>query len=139
MDPTEAATALTQASQASTRARTAGRWYARYLVLYAVACFVLAVAIGASGGFPGVVVVSLLFAAAVVALSHWARSHPAVMRGMTGLHLTVVFSSMAVWAVTVFLGTAFFTGQLGWWLGGGLAMAAPALTGAAIAFRRTAA
>lgn len=138
MATNEATTALHRASRLSDEARTAGRWYARYLVLYAIACFALAATMGWFGSAAGAIVISLLSAAFIVVLSVWAQSHPAVIRGMTTVHLAVVLSSMTLWLVTVVLGTRFFTDQLGWWVAAGLAMAVPPLIGAAIVSRRTA-
>lgn len=137
MDHIEASTALTQAAQLNRRGRSASRWYARYLVLFGCACIVLAVGVGLSGGFPVVLIVTGLYVAVVIGLSVWSMRHRVVMRGMGAMHTAVIIISMSLWAVTVGLGTTLFADQLGWWLGGGLAMAAPAFIGAVLVFRRT--
>ncbi len=137
MERTEAVTALTQAEHLSSRSRAAGRWYARYLVLFGLAGIALALGIGRFGGWPGTLIVTGLYLGFVGVLTGWALTRPAVMAGMGRLHGLTVGGSMALWGLTVALGTTFFRGQLGWWLAGGLAMAVPAFVGAAVAFRRT--
>ena len=137
MERTEAVTALTQAEHLSSRSRAAGRWYARYLVLFGLAGIALALGIGRFGGWPGTLIVTGLYLGFVGVLTGWALTRPAVMAGMGRLHGLTVGGSMALWGLTVALGTTFFRGQLGWRLAGGLAMAVPAFVGAAVAFRRT--
>ena len=137
MNHTEATIALTQAIRLSREARTAARWYARYLVLFGLAGIGLAVGVGRFGGWPGALIVTGIYIVFIGALSWWALTRPAVMAGMGRLHGMAIGSSMALWGMTVGVGTSFFSDQLGWWVAGGLAMAVPAFIGAAIAFRRT--
>jgi hypothetical protein len=137
MDRTEAVTALAQAEHLSGRSRAAGRWYARYLVLFGLAGIALAVGVGRFNGWPGTLIVTGLYLGFVAVITVWAVTRPAVMAGMGRLHGMAVGGSMALWGMTVGLGTTLFRDQPGWWLAGGLAMAVPAFIGAAIAFRRT--
>jgi hypothetical protein len=137
VDRTGAVTALTQAEHLSGQSRAAGRWYARYLVLFGLAGIALALGVGRFGGWPGTLIVTGLYLGFVAVLTVWGLSRPAVMAGMGRLHGLTIGGSMALWGMTVGLGTTVFRDQLGWWLVGGLAMAVPAFIGAGIAFHRT--
>jgi hypothetical protein len=137
VDKFEATTALTEASRLSTEARAAGRWYARYLVLFGLAVLGLSVGVGRFSGSPGTMIVTGCYVAFIAGITAWAQTHRAVMRGMGRLHAVVIGSPMGLWALTVGLGTVYFADRLAWWLVGGLAMSVPAFVGAAVAFRRT--
>jgi hypothetical protein len=97
----------------------------------------LALLLGTFGGFLGAVIVTPVWAAFIAGLTAWSATHRATFRGMPHPHGAVIFSSMALWGVTLIVGLRYFTDELGWWLGGGVAMALPGLLGAVVVFRRT--
>ena len=136
--PAVSAAQLDQAARLSGAARRSSRWYRGYLLVFAAATFVLALATGLWAGAAGVAVVTGLWGAFVAVSSVWLARRPTTIRGMTRLHLGVMLAWAAAWALTVVLGSTVFAGQLGWWVAGGLLTAAAPLVGAALAHRRTA-
>lgn len=137
MEPTEAALALDQADCLTTMTRRTGRWYFRYLVLFAVASFLLATLMGVLGGRIGAAVLTPLFVGFVVFLTVWSQKHTTMIRGFHRLHLSVIGAWTGLWAVTVIVGMTWFPEKVIWWVSGGIAMAVPCLLGALAVHRRT--
>ncbi|GAA1429778.1 hypothetical protein GCM10009616_12660 [Microlunatus lacustris] len=129
---------LEEVARLSGAARRSSRWYRTYLLVFAAASFVLAVATGLLAGTPGVAVVAGLWAAFVAVSSVWVGRRPTAIRGMKRLHLGVMAGWTAAWLLTVVLGTAVFPEHLRWWVLGGLLTAAAPVVGAVLAHRRTA-
>jgi len=129
---------LDEVARLSGAARRSSRWYRTYLLVFAAASFVLAVATGLLAGTPGVAVVTGLWAAFVAVSSVWVVRRPTAIRGMKQLHLGVMLGWTAAWVVTVVVGSTVFPGQLGWWVLGGVLTAAAPVAGAVLAHRRTA-
>ena len=136
--PAVSADQLDRAARLSGAARRSSRWYRTYLVVFAAGSFVLAVATGLWAGGPGVAVVTGVWAAFIALSSVWVTRKPTTIRGMKGLHLGVMLAWTVAWVLTVVLGSTVFTGQLAWWVVGGLLTAAAPAVGAVLAHRRTA-
>jgi hypothetical protein len=133
----EPSAALEQATRLSSRARRSTRWYGHYLLGFAAASLVMSVLTGVSGR-RGVLVVTVVWAVLIALSSVWVARQQTVIRGMTRLHLTVMLGWTVAWLVTVLVGTTTFSGQLGWWVLGGAAVALSPVLGAVVALRRTA-
>lgn len=125
-NPETAAEALRSAERLNARAREAGRWYVRYLTLFAAASFALAVCFGIVGPRWGSWVVIPLWALFVVLVSVYANRQRANLRGMTRIHNLMIAGWAVLWALTLF-GSYRLDQALWWWLIGGLAMATPPL------------
>jgi uncharacterized membrane protein YjjP (DUF1212 family) len=126
MENTEAADALREADRLSARARSAGRWYVRYLTFFAIASFVLALCFGLVGPKWGAWVITPLWLAFVIVISVYANRQRAVPRGMARIHNVMIVAWAVLWALVLF-GSFVLQQPLWWWLLGGLALATPAL------------
>lgn len=138
MENLEATQALAQAERFRREARHSGRWYALYLALFAVASVLFAGLFGIVGNRWGATLLTPLWGVFLVFLTVWSQRKKTSVAGMSRLHLTVIGSWAVLWGITVIVGSVYFQGRPGWWLAGGVAMAAPCLIGAWVAFRRTA-
>ncbi|MFD2083174.1 hypothetical protein SAMN05421678_103223 [Actinopolymorpha cephalotaxi] len=137
--PSDAHSALADASRAGSRTRAAGRWWPGYLLLVGVLAFALIVAIEAlfPDGFARYVA-SGAWAVAMGLLAWWADSHDVQPRG-AGRRLLV---ATAIW----FGGYLFVLGpivrwraddSLGWWALAALVLAVPFPALAALERRRS--
>jgi hypothetical protein len=127
MKNTEAAAdALREADRLGARARSAGRWYVRYLTCFAIASFALALCFGLVGPKWGAWVITPLWVAFVVAISVYANRQRAMLRGMARIHNVMIAAWAVLWAL-VLLGSFALQQPLWWWLVGGLALATPPL------------
>ncbi len=136
--PSDARSALTDASRAGSRTRAAGRWWPSYLLLLGVVAFALIVAIEAlfPDGFARYVASGVCWIAMGV-LAWWADSHDVQPRG-AGRRLLV---ATVIW----FGGYLFVVGpivrwragdSLGWWALAALVLATPFPVLAALERRR---
>lgn len=133
----EAATALRQAAELSAATRRAGRWYATYLTIYAVATFIMCIAFGLMGGKWGAVVLTPIWMLLVAGLSVWSARQRSAVAGMGRIHLSVIGSWGVAWCVTVFVGAFLFPHTLAWWVLGGVLTMIPPAIGAVVVARRT--
>ena len=138
MENLEATQALQQAAHLQGRARSASRWYTRYLVVYGVVSFVFASLFGVVGNRWGAAVLTPLWAVFVALLSAWSFRKKTAILGFGRLHGIVIGAWAVLWGITVLVGSNRYQGQLGWWVAGGAAMALPCFVGAVVAHRRTA-
>lgn len=129
--------ALDQAHRLAQNAKRSSRWYATYLVIYAVATFVVSLIIGATASPLGVALGMGLWAVVLVALTIYAHRAKTAVKQFGLLHGLVIASWTILWIITVVVGSMFFGGILGWWIAGGIACAVPPLVGAAIVLKRT--
>jgi len=127
---------LRRAAELSGRGRRATRWYANYLLVFALGSFALSVLTGTLPTGPGVLVTTLLWMGLIVALSVYAARQRAAIRNFGRLHGAVMAGWTLAWCATVVLGQQFFAGRLWWWVLGGIAVALPPLVGARVTRRR---
>jgi hypothetical protein len=139
MEHIEATQALEQAQRLGGRARQAGRWYAIYLVAFAIASVIFAGLFGVVGNRWGSILLTPLWGVFLAVLTVWSQRKKTSLVGMGRLHVTVIACWAVLWGVTVIVGSFAFQGQPLWWIAGGVAMAVPCLVGARTAFRRTSA
>ena len=137
MSEIDAATALRQATELSAATRRAGRWYATYRAVFAVATFAMCIGFGLIGGQWAAIVLTPIWVLLVVALSIWSTRQPSAVAGMRRIHSWVIGSWTVAWAVTVFVGSFAFPHTLAWWVLGGVLTAVPPVIGAVIIARRT--
>ena len=129
--------ALHRAQQLDHQARRSARWYVRYLIVFALASFVMASLFGVLPGRWGVAVLTPVWVVFVVALSVWSTRQRASVRGMTQMHLTMMLGWTLAWLATVIVGSSYFPATLWWWVLGGAVMAIPPLLTARQVDRRT--
>lgn len=137
MENLEASHALEHAERLQGRARSASRWYTRYLIVYGIVSFLFASLFGVVGNRWGAALLTPLWAVFVTLLSVWSYQKKTAMAGFGRLHGAVIGAWAVLWGVTVIVGSARYQGQPAWWVAGGLAMAAPCFIGALVAHRRT--
>lgn len=133
---TTSAEDLRRAAELSGRARRSTRWYARYLLVFALGSFLLSVLTGTLPGRSGVLTTTLLWMGLIVVLSVYAARQRTAIRSFGRLHGAVMAGWTVAWCATVVLGERFFADQLWWWLLGGVAVALPPLVGARVTRRR---
>lgn len=137
METPEATEALQNALQLSAKARRSGRWYARYLGLFAAASFAIAIAFALVGPLWGAWLVTPLWVVFVVAISVYASRQRSSLLGTTRIHLLMILGWTSAWLITL-LGSFLVDQAMWWWVLGGLAMAAPALVARSVVLRRIA-
>lgn len=135
MESTPAVDALSEASRLSTQARRSGRWYARYLLVYAAVSFALAIGFALVGPRWGAWVLTPLWVVFVIAISVYANHQRTQLRGTTRIHLWMIAAWSVAWAATLFGSFALHQAPW-WWVLGGVAMAAPALVARRLVLRR---
>jgi hypothetical protein len=126
MEEIDAAEAIQNADRLTARARQGGRWYARYLLLYAVASLILAVSFAVIGPRWGAFVLTPIWVCFVVAISIYASRQQTSLRGTTRTHTLMIAAWAVLWLCTL-LGSFAFHQAFWWWLLGGVAMAVPPL------------
>lgn len=136
MNPVEASEALHHADALSAAGRASSRWYIRWLAIFAVMSFGLSLGVGLTGGPRAIVVVMVVWGAFIVALTAWSARQQTWGPGMTRTHMAVMICWAVIWGLVVVLGSTRFVGEPGWWVPGGLALAAPPLVGAVRVARR---
>lgn len=137
METPTAQSALADADRLARRSRRSSRWYALYLVLYAVGTFAAAVIIGAVRGPVGVAVATTLWLLLVAGLTLYTHRQQATVKRFRLVHGLVIATWTSLWVITVLFGAMFFGDRFGWWLGGGIACALPPLVGALVVLRGT--
>jgi len=137
MTDTSAQDQLSTAERFALRSRRAARWYASYLLLYALGTFVLALLIGIAPGALGVSIGMAVWLVLLVGLALHQRRQQALMRRFAGLHAIVIMTWASLWIITVIMGTFFFVGDLSWWVSAGIVTALPPLIGSLVVFHRT--
>ena len=137
MTDTSAQDLLSSGERLAQRSRRAARWYAFYLLLYALGTFVLALLIGIAPGPLGVTVGMVIWLVLLVGLTLYQRRQQALIRRFASLHVIVIMTWASLWVITVIAGTFFFVGDLSWWIPAGIVTALPALIGALVVFRQT--
>ena len=137
MTETSAQDLLTTAERFAQRSRRAARWYAFYLLLYALGTFVLALVIGIAPGPLGVSIGMGVWLVLLVGLTLYQRRQQALIRRFAALHTIVIMTWASLWVITVIMGSFFFVGDLSWWVPAGIVTALPALIGALLVFRQT--
>lgn len=119
MDTTDARAALAQAHSLQTAGAAAGRWLVGYYIAFGLASFAFCSAFGFAHGRNGVLVLTAAWAVFVVALSVYAATRRAAMRGMGRLHGTVMAVWGLTWVVIVMVGSKVPMDPW-WWIGGGI-------------------
>ncbi len=137
MEPSSAADALAQADRLSARAQQSGRWFARYLLVFAGASIALALGFAAVGPKWGAWVLTPVWVVFVVAISIYANRQRTQPRGTTRIHTLMIVGWATAWCATLF-GSFAFDQALWWWVLGGVAMAVPALVARRLVLRRIA-
>ncbi len=137
MSEIDAATALRRAAELSAATRRAGRWYATYLTIFALATFAMCIGFGLIGGRWGAIVLTPIWVLLVVALSIWAAHQRSAVTGMGRIHASVIGSWTVAWGVTVFVGGFVFPHTMAWWILGGVLTAIPPVIGVVAVARRT--
>ncbi len=137
MTETSANELLTTAERLAQRSRRAARWYALYLVLYALGTVLLALLIGIAPGPLGVSIGMGVWLVLLVGLTLYQRRQQALIKKFVALHTIVIMTWASLWIITVIAGTFFFVGDLSWWLPAGIVTALPALIGSLVVFRQT--
>lgn len=137
MENLEATRALENADRLSSKARLAGRWYARFLVLFGLASALFAASFSLASGQRASLTLTAVFLGVTFILLVWAQRQQTTLAGMGRIHAAVMTSWGVLWGVTVIVGTRLFAHEPAWWISGGVAMAAPCLVGAYVARRRT--
>jgi hypothetical protein len=137
MEPTSATEALNDAARLASLARQSGKWYARYLLAYAIASFTVAVAFALGGPRIGVLVITPLWVLFVAVISVYAARQRSSLRGAGRIHLAMIAAWTVAWGIT--LVGSFSVHQALWWcVLGGVAMAIPPLVARHIVLRRIA-
>jgi hypothetical protein len=80
MEPTSATEALNDAARLASLARQSGKWYARYLLAYALASFAMAVAFGLVGPRIGALAITPLWVLFVTLISVYAARQRSSLR-----------------------------------------------------------
>ena len=136
MTKRDAVAALAHADLLGAKVRRHSQWYARFLVLYSVAALLVVLLIGLYPGPVGAIASMAIWAPALTGLSIYAVKQPVTRAGFTRRHLLIIGSWTALYLAVLFLGTAWFEGDLAWWLPGALVVALPGLIGAYVEVRR---
>jgi hypothetical protein len=126
MENIDAAEAIQHADRLTARARQGGRWYARYLLLYAVASVIIAIGFALVGPRWGATVITPIWVCFVVAISIYANRQQTSLRGTTRMHSLMIAAWAVLWLLTL-LGSFTFHQAIWWWVLGGVAMAVPPL------------
>ena len=137
MEPGTAAEALEDAARLASLARQSGKWYARYLLAYAIASFALAVTFALGGPRIGVLVITPLWVLFVAAISVYAARQRSSLRGAGRIQGAMIAAWTVAWGITLF-GSFSVHQALWWWVLGGVAMAIPPLVARHIVLRRIA-
>ncbi len=137
MTETSADELLTSAERLAQRSRRAARWYAFYLLLYALGTVVLAFLIGVAPGPLGVSLGMGLWLVLLVGLTLYQRKQQALIKKFAALHTIVILTWAPLWVLTVIVGTFYFVGDLSFWLPAGIVTALPALVGSLLVFHQT--
>ncbi|AQZ62596.1 unnamed protein product [[Actinomadura] parvosata subsp. kistnae] len=132
----DAAAALAHADGLGAKVRQRSQWYGRFLVLYSVAAFFVVLVIGLNPGPVGAIASMAIWAPALTGLVVYAFKQPVTRAGFTRRHLLIIGSWTALYLAVLFPGTAWFEGNLAWWLPGALVVAIPGLIGAYVEVRR---
>lgn len=119
MNTADARAALAQAHSLQSVAAAAGRWLVGYYIVFGVASFGFSSAFGVTHGRFGVLALTAAWAVVVLALSLYASTRKAAMRGMGRLHGIVMAGWGLAWVVIVIVGSTVPMG-LWWWIGGGI-------------------
>lgn len=137
MTETSADELLTSAERLAQRSRRAARWYALYLLLYAVGTFALAFLIGIAPGPLGVSIGMGVWVVLLVGLTLYQRRQQALIKRFAALHTIVIMTWASLWIITVIVGTFYFVGDLSWWVPAGIVTALPALLGSLLVHHQT--
>jgi hypothetical protein len=137
MEPTSAAEALDDAARLASLARQSGKWYARYLLLFALAAFLMSVAFGLVGPRTGALAITPLWVLFCVLINVYAARQRSSLRGTGRIHGAMIAAWAAAWLITV-LGSFSFHQALWWWVLGGVATAIPPLVARHFVLRRLA-
>lgn len=135
MEPTNADLALSQADQLAARVRHSAQWLARYYVAFGIASALIALGFGVLRGLVWTILLTVLWAGVITAISVYANRQRTMVRGGARLHLTVMLIWTAVWVATVAIGSTFDLPWF-WWLGGGVLLLATCLVGARVVWNR---
>lgn len=128
---------LLERSESAKRAvRAEAHWAATYLAGFGIAALVL-IPLGAFlDRWPVVVAVNAAWMVLLVALPVWASRRQVTLRG-AGAQIGIAFALFGLlYTVTGVLGVTRFSGDLWWWMTGGVASAAPLLLAAGRQARR---
>ncbi|HEY5821378.1 MAG TPA: hypothetical protein VIT20_05355 [Propionibacteriaceae bacterium] len=138
MDTNEASETLDRAAQLSGRSRLSTRWFATYLLIFAVGSFAMAMAFAFIGPRWSATIVTPVWLIFVVSISLYANRQKAVPRGVMKINGIMMGAWALIWAGVV-IGSFQVDQQLWWWIVGGLAMATPPLVARHIVQRQTSA
>jgi hypothetical protein len=134
--PIDATTALAQAEALQAAVNRQSRWYARYLMIYGTASFVLMLILGLAPRDIGEMIAWTFWGVVLSVLIIYTRRQPVARRGLRRRNGVIV----AIWVVLYFLvfipGTHWFQGDITWRLPGALVVALPAFVGAYLEARR---
>jgi hypothetical protein len=137
MEPSSATEALNDAARLASLARQSGKWYARYLLAYALASFAMAVAFALVGPRIGALAITPLWVLFCALISVYAARQRTTLRGAGRINGAMIAAWAVAWGITVF-GSFSVHQALWWWVLGGVAMAIPPLVARQIVLRRIA-
>jgi hypothetical protein len=138
VEPATAADALEDAARLASLARQCARWYARYLLLFAIAAFLMSLAFGLVGPKIGALAITPLWVLFVVLISVYAARQRSSLRGTARIHIAMIVAWTVAWLITV-VGSFSFHQAFWWWVLGGVATAVPPLVARYFVLRRIAA
>lgn len=136
MEPTDYELALARVDELAGHGRRSARWLARYYLVFGVASLLIAPAFGALHGALWTVLLSLLWAGLITAISIYAARQRTMVRGGVRIHGWVMAAWTTIWLATVLLASSYDL-PWPWWLLGGVGMLAACLAGAWAVLRRT--
>lgn len=127
---------LADAERVQDAVRRRAKWYARYLTIFGLATIPVVTAAGFVDGPVSSTVFTLVWSAFVVGISVWGHRFGANRRGFARTHFTWLAIWLALYAVVLFGGLAWFPHQLAWYLPGGVATSLPCFVTAYLEARR---
>lgn len=132
----DAAAALAHADALEAEVRRHSQWYARFLVLYGVAALLMVLMIGLNPGPVGAIASMAVWVSALTGLLIYAFKQPVTRAGFARRHVLIIGSWGALYLAVLLPGSAWFEGDLAWWLPGAFVVALPGLIGAYAEVRR---
>ncbi len=136
MEANSAQEVLARAEALQARSAASSRWLVWYYLVFGVGSLLASIGVGAFSAGVGLAVVMICWMILIAAISIYANTRMAVMRGMGRLHSVVMIAWTIVWVAMVMLGARAGLG-LGWWIGGGVVLLVISWLGALVAHRRT--
>lgn len=136
MESSDYELAVARIDELGARSRRSARWLARYYLIFGVASLVIAPAFGVLHGPAWAIVLALLWAGLITAISIYAGRQRTMVRGGGRIHGWVMVAWTTIWVATVTIATSYDL-SWPWWLAGGVGMLAACFSGAWVVLRRT--